>query len=54
MAKNMQSEDDQILTLGQAKDRIHQLTLILARKEYQLMAICKEKEYYERAFQETL
>ena len=39
-------ENKKIVTLGQAKDRIEQLTQILARKEYQVLALSKEKEFY--------
>ena len=47
------SESQRVVTLGQAKDRITQLTQVLARKEYQILFINKEKEYYQRAFKET-
>ena len=47
------SESQKVVTLGQAKDRIVQLTQVLARKEYQVLFINKEKEYYRQAFQET-
>ena len=40
------SESQKVVTLGQAKDRITQLTQVLARKEYQILFINKEKEYY--------
>ncbi len=46
-------EEEKIVTLGQAKDRIVQLTQILARKEYQVLFINKEKEFYKKAFKET-
>ena len=41
------------VTLGEAKDRIAQLTQLLARKEYQLLFVNKEKEFYRKAFEET-
>ena len=47
------SEVDKLVTLGQAKDRIVQLTKTLARKEYQVLFINKEKEFYRRAFKEA-
>ena len=47
------SEVDKLVTLGQAKDRIVQLTKTLARKEYQVLFINKEKEFYKRAFKEA-
>ena len=46
-------ESQRIVTLGEAKDRIVKLTQILARKEYQVLFINKEKEFYRKAFQET-
>ena len=47
------SEVDKLVTLGQAKDRVVQLTKTLARKEYQVLFINKEKEFYKRAFKEA-
>ena len=44
---------DKVVTLGQAKDRCTQLTQLLARKEYQILFVNKEKEFYKRAFKET-
>ena len=41
------------VTLGHAKDRIVALTQILARKEYQILFVSKEKDFYKRAFKET-
>ena len=52
MAASM-SEADMMVTMGQAKDRIVQLTQTLARKEYQVLFLNKEKEFYKRAFKET-
>ena len=48
-----ENQDEQPVTLGQAQDRIVALTQILARKEYQILFVSKEKEFYKRAFQET-
>lgn len=47
------SQSQRIVTLGQAKDRIAQLTQLLARKEYQVLFLNKEKDFYRLAFQET-
>jgi len=47
------NEKEKIVTIGQAKDRVTQLTQLLARKEYQLLFVNKEKEFYKRAFKET-
>ena len=44
---------EQPVTFGHAKDRIVALTQILARKEYQILFVSKEKEFYKRAFKET-
>jgi len=52
MASDNQARQ-QSVTLGEARDRIAQLTQILARKEYQVLYINKEKEFYKRAFQEA-
>ena len=46
-------EDEKIITFGQAQDRIEKLTQILARKEYQVLSVNKEKEFYKKAFKET-
>ena len=52
-AKVSSSQGDDVVTLGHAKDRIAHLTQILARKEYQVLFINREKDFYKRAFKET-
>ena len=52
MASELQKRNKAV-TLGEARDRIVQLTQILARKEYQVLFINKEKEFYKKAFNET-
>lgn len=46
-------EQEKCVTVGQLRDRVLELTHILARKEYSILFITKEKDFYKRAFKET-